>query len=47
MKSIKNKLFTLPDDTIVLPGHDYGPSPTSTIGKEKQTNPYINFEEIE
>jgi len=47
MKSIKNKLFTLPDDTIVLPGHDYGPSPTSTIGKEKQTNPYIDFEEIE
>ena len=27
------------DENLVLyPGHDYGPSPTSTIGKEKKTN---------
>jgi len=25
--SIRNRLFTLPDDTIVLPGHHYGPTP--------------------
>jgi hydroxyacylglutathione hydrolase len=39
--SIKNKLFTLPDDTIVLPGHAYGDTPTSTIGREKRDNVYI------
>ena len=39
--SIKNKLFTLPDDTLVFPGHNYGTSPQSTIGKEKQYNPFV------
>jgi glyoxylase-like metal-dependent hydrolase (beta-lactamase superfamily II) len=34
----------LPDDTIVWPGHDYGESKTSTIGKEKQDNPYMGGE---
>jgi glyoxylase-like metal-dependent hydrolase (beta-lactamase superfamily II) len=32
------KLMKLPDDTIVWPGHDYGPAPNSTIGHEKRTN---------
>ena len=41
MSSIKNNLLSLPDDTVVLPGHDYGDAPTSTIKKEKETNPYI------
>jgi glyoxylase-like metal-dependent hydrolase (beta-lactamase superfamily II) len=41
MKSIREKLMTLPDVTIVWPGHDYGISPTSTIGNEKMTNPYL------
>jgi hydroxyacylglutathione hydrolase len=39
--SIRNRLFTLPDDTIVLPGHNYGPTPTSTIGREKTENMYL------
>ena len=39
--SIKNKLFTLPDETLILPGHNYGMSPQSTIGKEKQFNPFV------
>ncbi len=41
MNSIKTKLLLLPDETIVLPGHDYGDAPTSTIKREKETNPYI------
>lgn len=39
--SIRNKLFTLPDDTVVLPGHHYGPTPTSTIGREKRENMFV------
>lgn len=34
---IREKLFPLGDDVIVLPGH----GPSTTIGHEKQSNPYI------
>ena len=42
MDSIKERLLSLPDDTIVWPGHDYGDRPSSTIGREKETNPWLN-----
>jgi hydroxyacylglutathione hydrolase len=35
--AIHDKLFVLPDDTIVLPGH----GPATTTGREKQTNPFV------
>ncbi len=38
-ESIKSKLYVLPDDTIVWPGHDYGDTPSSTIAQERETNP--------
>ncbi|MBI4668918.1 MAG: MBL fold metallo-hydrolase [Elusimicrobia bacterium] len=31
----------LDDKTLILPGHNYGPTPTSTIGEEKKSNPYL------
>ena len=34
---IHGKLFTMPDDTIVLPGH----GPPTTVGEEKRTNPFV------
>ncbi len=37
IKSIKDKLFKLDDDTIVLPGHRM----ESTIGSEKKYNPFL------
>lgn len=40
MDSIKTKLLTLPDKTVVWPGHGYG-GKQSTIGEERQTNPYF------
>jgi glyoxylase-like metal-dependent hydrolase (beta-lactamase superfamily II) len=41
LKSIKEKLLTLPDETVVLPGHNYGSTKTSTIGKERKTNAFL------
>ena len=38
LRSIREKLFILPDDTVVYPGH----GPTTTIGYEKQNNPFLN-----
>ena len=41
IESLEKKLIVLPKETIVWPGHDYGTSPTSTIGREMKENPYI------
>jgi len=38
LKSIHEKIYTLPGATVVLPGHDYGPYPSSTVDQEKRTN---------
>jgi hydroxyacylglutathione hydrolase len=35
------KLMALDDDIRVWPGHNYGVRPTSTIGEEKRSNPFI------
>lgn len=39
--SITTRLFTLPDDTIVYPGHDYQGRTVTTIGEEKRWNPRL------
>ena len=39
--SIQRKLCSLPDETVVMPGHNYGSTPTSTIGHEKKYNPFL------
>jgi sulfur dioxygenase len=41
--SVRKKLFTLPDDTIVYPGHDYTGRVSSTIGEEKKFNERLNL----
>ena len=38
-----NQLAKLDEHTILYPGHNYSDGPTSTIGQEKQTNPYLQF----
>lgn len=43
MESIKKRLLSLPDETVVWPGHGYGGA-RSTIGEEKRSNPYLNGE---
>ena len=37
LQSIRQRLFTLPDETVVYPGH----GPATTIGEEKATNPFV------
>jgi len=39
--SLYNIIMKLPDETIVYPGHNYGNTPTDTIGNQKLTNPYL------
>jgi len=41
LRSIQTKLLTLPDETLVLPGHNYGATPTSTIKNERLHNPLL------
>jgi glyoxylase-like metal-dependent hydrolase (beta-lactamase superfamily II) len=38
-RSIKTKMYTLPDDTVVHCGH----GPATTIGNEKRNNPFVNL----
>ncbi|SUT92028.1 beta-lactamase domain-containing protein [[Actinobacillus] rossii] len=37
LHSIRSKLYTLPDEMIVIPGH----GPATTIGQEKMQNPFV------
>jgi glyoxylase-like metal-dependent hydrolase (beta-lactamase superfamily II)/rhodanese-related sulfurtransferase len=39
--SITQKLFMLPDETLVFPAHDYRGNSHSTIGQEKTSNPRV------
>ena len=41
------KLCTLPDDTLLLPGHNYGHIPNATLGETKQTNRYLRIDDIQ
>jgi len=36
--SLFETLAKLPDDIVVYPGHDYGPTPSSTLGHERRHN---------
>ena len=38
LASIHKKVYTLANETVVWPGHDYGPFPQSTIAHEKANN---------
>jgi glyoxylase-like metal-dependent hydrolase (beta-lactamase superfamily II) len=37
MRSLRDKVLTLPDDTLVLPGH----GPATTMARERATNPHL------
>ena len=41
------KLSDLPEDTLLLPGHNYGHVPNATMGETKNMNPYLRMDDIE
>ncbi len=45
--SIVNKIFTLPDATIVYPGHDYNGNTSTTVWEEKNFNPRLAGKTVE
>ncbi|MDX2020245.1 MAG: MBL fold metallo-hydrolase [Deltaproteobacteria bacterium] len=42
-----NRLMGLPEETVVYPGHNYGSTPTSTMGREILENPYLRAADYE
>jgi glyoxylase-like metal-dependent hydrolase (beta-lactamase superfamily II) len=40
-RSVHDKLFALPDDTLVFPGHDYQGRRVSSVAQEKARNPRL------
>ena len=41
--SVRSQIFTLPDDTVVYPAHDYKGQMCSTVGEEKRLNPRLGL----
>lgn len=41
------RLKALPSATVIYPGHDYGPTPTSTLAQECEQNPYLTATDVE
>jgi glyoxylase-like metal-dependent hydrolase (beta-lactamase superfamily II) len=46
-RSVSEKLFALPDETLVYPAHDYRGMTVSTIGEEKRWNPRLAGKTLE
>ncbi len=46
-RTLTQRLARLPAGTVLYPGHDYGPTPTSTMAAERRTNPYVRVPDLE
>ena len=44
--SLHRVLGALPDDTKLYPGHDYGDVAVSSLGREREQNPYFKLGEV-
>ena len=42
-----NKLKSLPDDTLLLPRHNYGGAPSASMADAKAQNPYLKVEDLD
>jgi glyoxylase-like metal-dependent hydrolase (beta-lactamase superfamily II) len=45
--SLHTELGRLPDETLLLPGHLYAAEPSSTLGEQKRSNPYLRVARLE
>jgi len=45
--TLTQKLAKLPTETVLFPGHDYGPTETSTIGSELESNAYLRVRSLD
>lgn len=45
--TLTQKLAKLPRETVLYPGHHYGPTETSTIGEELESNFYLRVRSLE
>ena len=45
--SLTQTLMALDERTVVFPGHNYARQPYSTIGDERRTNPYLQFQSLQ
>ena len=46
-ESLTGKLARLPEETLLFPGHLYAADPSSTIGEQRRTNPYLRVASLE
>jgi glyoxylase-like metal-dependent hydrolase (beta-lactamase superfamily II) len=46
-ESVRKKIFSLPDETLLYPGHDYKGRTVTTVGEEKQFNPRLRLSQSE
>ena len=45
--SLYKIIMPLPDETVIYPGHNYGPTPFDTLSHQKKTNPYLRCTSLE
>ena len=43
-RSVREQIFTLPEDTLLYPGHDYKGATCTTVGEEKRFNPRLGLD---
>ena len=46
-RSVHQRIFTLPEDTLLYPGHDYRGRTVSTIAEERRFNPRLGLDKNE
>lgn len=45
-ETLTNRLLAFSDGVVLCPGHDYGRTPSSTLGEERKTNTYLSMRSL-